>query len=111
MEICFAYCKSSEFDPTKPLRIQFANQPTIDRGAPRRQFFTSISHLTIQKLFEGTQGNMLPRISANTNLCEIHVAEGKIITYTLVYGCEKNKQFFKFIAGTTNFFPIAKAKN
>jgi len=65
-EDCFAYYKSPEFDPNKPLRIRFENQPAIDAGGPRRQFFTAGSHQIIDRLFEGNPGNMLPKINANT---------------------------------------------
>ena len=87
-EDCFAYYKSPDFDPNIPIRIRFENQIAIDAGGLCRHFFTLISHEIIDKLFEGNPGNMLPKISANTILCEIYVAVGKVIAHSIVHGCQ-----------------------
>ena len=48
--------------------------------------FSLVSHKIIEKLFEGNPEKILPKISANTILCEIYVAVEKVITHSIVHG-------------------------
>ena len=41
-EDCLAYYKRNDFDPTKPIRFVFENQPGIDAGGLFRQFYDSL---------------------------------------------------------------------
>jgi len=34
--------KAVTFDPSRPLRVSFLNQPALDTGGIRRQFFTDV---------------------------------------------------------------------
>ena len=34
--------KSAKFDPTSPVTVQFQNQPAVDVGGPKREFYTRL---------------------------------------------------------------------
>lgn len=34
--------KSTKFDPASPLTVQFQNQPAVDVGGPKREFYTRL---------------------------------------------------------------------
>ena len=49
--------KSTWFDPTRPLMIQYCMQPAIDTGGVLREFYSDLFHAFVVdselKLFEG----------------------------------------------------------
>ena len=87
LEDCLCYYKSPNFNPAKPLRIVFVGQAAIDAGGPLRQFFSLISEKLSQNLFEGNPIHLLLKIDTNTILCELFIVVGKIITHSIVHGC------------------------
>ena len=81
LEDCFCYYKSPNFNPTKPMQIVFVGQTAIDAGGPLRQFFSLISEKLSARFFEGNPSHLLPKIDANTILCELFIVVGKIIAH------------------------------
>ena len=82
----FSFFKSSNFDPNKRLRVVFQNQPVIDAGGVRRQFFTNLftdlCHPdNASRLFEGNLTSLVPICRSETALSQLFVTIGKIIAY------------------------------
>ena len=48
-----AYYKHPDFDPKKPLRVIFNNQPAADIGGVSRQFYTQLLSLLSEEFFQG----------------------------------------------------------
>ena len=88
LEDCFCYYKSpNNLNPTKPLQIVFVGQTAFDAWGPLRQFFSLISEKLSARFFEGNPPHLLPKIDANTILCELFIVVGKIIAHSIVHGC------------------------
>ena len=58
-----AFYKSPGFDPECPIRVYFSNQPAIDTGGVRRQFYSNLFTTIIEsqslKLFESPLNNLM----------------------------------------------------
>ena len=59
-----AFYKCPSFDPTRPLRISFNDQPAIDTGGVLREFFSTVKQKFIDgagvfNMFEGPQERLL----------------------------------------------------
>ena len=62
--------KDPKFNITRPLKVSFNNQPALDVGGPKRQFFsilfeelTEMNGKPLQALFEGNSKRLLPLLT------------------------------------------------
>ena len=83
--------KNPAFDETRPLTIKFGNQPALDVGGPKREFFTRVfQELTHDDnslhldLFEGPPDRLMPRYSAPLVYSGVFNAVGKMIAHSIV---------------------------
>lgn len=84
--------KSPTFDPVCPVTVQFQNQPAVDVGGPKREFYTRL-FVNIAKadgglnlvLFEGPDGRLMPKYSATIIVYSgILTVVGKMIAHSIV---------------------------
>lgn len=86
------FFKSESFNPKNSLRVDFNNQPGIDAGGLRRQFFTKLFNRMANpnmsdRLFEGNQRSLVPICRPCTAISELFVEIGKIMAYALCHKC------------------------
>ena len=91
LQSSFAFFKSNDFDPNKRLRVVFRDQPAIDAGGVRPQFFTNLfkdlCHPDMaSRLFEGNPIGLLPICRSDTALSQMFVTIGKMIAYAAIHG-------------------------
>ena len=84
-----AIYKSPEFDPTRPLRIAFQNQPAIDTGGPRKEFYERVygklakgDDLAFQ-LFEGPPTRLVPVYNTRIVFSGVMKCIGKMIAHSI----------------------------
>lgn len=82
--------KDSKFDVTRPFRVSFNNQPALDVGGPKTEFFTILfEELTemngqpLPALFEGNSKRLLPLYNSSIVYSGIFVAIGKMIAHSI----------------------------
>ena len=79
--------KDPSLDVRRPLVVEFEDQPAIDWGGPRRQFFTNLLFkLTSGEgmhLFEGKAHSLLPIVDSQNYLHVFYRLCGKIIVHSL----------------------------
>jgi len=82
------YYKDICFDPTKPLRVSINDQPAVDTGGIRRQFFTDLldyfSDKDTHSIFIGDRHRLRPHHSPQ--LLPLIKILGIIIAHSLVQG-------------------------
>lgn len=83
-----AIYKDPSFDASRPLRITFNNQPAIDTGGPRREFFEKVfaklaNGYEAFKLFEGPPTKLLPTYSSRIAFSGIMKCVGKMIAHSI----------------------------
>lgn len=80
--------KSPDFDPSLPLEVSYVDQPAIDMGGVRRQFYsTFIKELATQMhLFEGDyeQGRLLPSVNHEAIISGTFKLFGKVIVHSVL---------------------------
>ena len=64
------FYKAVAFDPTRPLHISLLNQPALDTGGIRRQFFTDILDQFASRdphsMFQGNKHRLRPAVLPET---------------------------------------------
>ena len=67
LEDALAFYKNNSFDPRRPLRISFVDQPAVDTGGVMQHFFHNVfEHLAFRdpySMFEGEQHQLRPHFS------------------------------------------------
>lgn len=83
--------KSPTFDPVCPVTVQFQNQPAVDVGGPKREFYTRLFDNIAKAdgglnlvLFEGPDGRLMPKYSATIVYSGILTVVGKMIAHSIV---------------------------
>ena len=83
--------KSAKFDPASPVIVQFQNQPAVDVGGPKREFYTRLFDDIAKAdgglnlvLFEGPDGRLMPKYSATIVYSGILTVVGKMIAHSIV---------------------------
>ena len=79
--------KDPEFDPSRPMRVVFKDQPAVDSGGPRKEMYSlvyeTLACSTVYKLFEGQAGRLMPFHNASTVFSGMMKTLGKMIALTL----------------------------
>ena len=79
--------KDPEFDPSRPVRVVFKDQPAVDSGGPRKEMYSlvykTLACSTVYKLFEGQAGRLMPFHNASTVFSGMMKTLGKMIALTL----------------------------
>ena len=82
------YYKHHRFDPTMPIAVRYVDQPAVDAGGPRRQFFTDLfeqlAHSTTFALFDGPPGCLLPRYTPQAVVGGVFKMLGKMVAHAVV---------------------------
>ena len=85
-EDALAFYKSISFDPSRPLRLSLANQPALDTGGIRQQFFNDLFECFAFKdpysMFAGEQYRLRPHHSPE--LLPLFKLLGTMITHSLI---------------------------
>ena len=83
--------KDPKFDPTRPLTITFENQPAVDIGGPKREFYTQLFHgivtsdgSVVPLMFEGAEGRLMPSYNSSVVYTGMMKIMGKIIAHSIV---------------------------
>ena len=80
--------KDPEFDPSRPLRVVFKDQPAVDSGGPRKEMYSlvyeTLACSTVYKLFEGQAGRLMPFYNASTVFSGMMKTLGKMIAHSIV---------------------------
>ena len=83
--------KGPKFDPTRPLNITFKNQPAVDTGGPKREFYTQLFHglatsdgSVLPAMFEGEEGRLIPCYSSSVVYSGLMTVVGKMIAHSIV---------------------------
>ena len=90
-----AIYKNPRFDETRPLRITFTDQPAIDTGGPRREFFGQVfanladfdKNSGFCQLFEGPPTRLVPVYNARIAFSGLMKCVGRIIAHGIAQ-CE-----------------------
>lgn len=86
----FHFYKSSEFDPSVPIKVQMRGEPAVDTGGVLRQSFTDVfSEITngnsCLRLFRGVDTSRLtPVYSSERVLTGVFEVLGKVIAHSLI---------------------------
>ena len=82
------FYKSNDFDPTRPIVVKMENQPALDTGGIRRQFFTDVLEQFALNdslsLFIGERSALRPHHSPQ--LLPLLRLLGTIVAHSLVHG-------------------------
>ena len=80
------FYKAATFDPSRPLRVSFSNQPGIDTGGIKRQFFTDVLDKIAFKdpysMFTGNKYRLCPAYSPQ--LLPLFKILGTLIVHSLI---------------------------
>jgi len=83
--------KSAKLDPVSPVTVQFQNQPAVNVGGPKREFYTRLFNEIAKAdgglnlvLFEGPDGPLMPKYSATIVYSGILTVVGKMIAHSIV---------------------------
>jgi len=87
----FSIYKDPKFDPIRPLIITFTNQPAVDTGGPKREFYTQLFHGIVTSdgsvlpiMFEGAEGRLMPSYNSSVVYSGMMKVIGKIIAHSIV---------------------------
>ena len=82
--------KDPKFDMTRPFKVSFNNQPALDVGGPKREFFsilfeelTEMNGKPLPALFEGNSKRLLPLFNFSIVYSGVFVAVGKMIAHSI----------------------------
>ena len=86
-----AFFKSKKFDIRSTFRVRFENEPAVDGGGPRREFFTLLLRSLIFpdtpfRLFEGKAGHILPIHNIDALMRGMFKFAGNMIAASIVQG-------------------------
>ena len=92
LEDSIAIFKNPGFDMSKPCKIVFEDEPTIDGGGPKREYFTLLLASLLSpnisvRLFEGQSGRILPIHDADALRAHLFKVAGKVVASSIVNGC------------------------
>lgn len=83
--------KSTKFDAASPLTVRFQNQPAVDVGGPKREFYTRLFGDIAKAdgglnlvLLEGPDGRLMPKYSTTIVYSGILTVVGKMIAHSIV---------------------------
>eukprot|EP00794_Sanderia_malayensis_P002230 gene2230-2539_t len=89
LEEAFAFYKSTDFQPTGKLSVQYKGQAAVDTGGVLRQFFSDVFHQLVegtqdlQPLFEGPGRRKYPVYNMRTVLSGVFELLGKLMAHCL----------------------------
>lgn len=87
-----AFYKGSRFSPSAEICISIGNQPVVDTGGVRRQFFcnvfTHISTSTSLRLFEGSENRLRPVFRQSSIASGILTVVGKMVGHSIIMDCQ-----------------------
>jgi hypothetical protein len=77
---------------SKPCKIVFEDEPAIEGGDPKREYFTLflaslLSPNISVRLFEGQSGRILPIHNADALRAHLFKVAGKVVASSIVNGC------------------------
>ena len=92
LEDSIAIFKNPGFDMSKPCKIVFEDEPAIDGGGPKREYFTLLLASLLSpnisvRLFEGQSGRILPIHNADALRAHLFKVAGKVVASSIVNGC------------------------
>ena len=86
-----AFYKSPTFDPARPLRVSFNDQPAIDTRRVLRAFFSAVKEKFVEgkqfSIFEGPHQRSLFRFDQSCLAAGIPEILGKMVAQSLVHSC------------------------
>ena len=107
-EEALAYYKKQSFDSTRPLRLSLANQPAIDTGGVRQQFFHDIFEQFAFKdpyaMFEGEKYQLRPHFSPG--LLPLFKLLGTMIAHSLI----QNGPGFPYFAPYVYWYLVTRSE-
>ena len=85
--ICFL--NRREFDFKSPVKVVFQGEPAVDRGGPKREYFTLLLQTLISpsspiRIFEGRDLSILPMHNMDVIRAEIFKVAGRMITTSFI---------------------------
>lgn len=86
LEELLAFYKSNRFTPNAIVRVSIADQPAIDTGGVRRQFYNDalIQISNNEHLFEHTESGILPVFRQSTLSSGLFTTIGKLIGHSII---------------------------
>ena len=82
--------KDPKFDVTRPFKVSFNNQPALDVGGPKTDFFsilfeelTEMNGKTLPALFEGNSKRLLPLFNFSIVYSGVFVSVGKMSAHSI----------------------------
>lgn len=108
LEELLAFYKSSRFNPHSIVRISIEDQPAIDTGGIRRQFYSDafIKLSNNEDLFERTESGVLPVFRQSTLSSGLFTTIGKLIGHSIVMDGQgfpyMSPSIYYYMAGLTN---------
>ncbi|XP_028400610.1 G2/M phase-specific E3 ubiquitin-protein ligase-like [Dendronephthya gigantea] len=86
-----SFFKKSSFDFDSPVKIVFENEPAIDGGGPRREYFTLLLNCLVSpsnfvRLFEGSEARLLPMHNTDALRASLYKVAGRIIATSIFNG-------------------------
>lgn len=84
--------KNPSFDMSKPCKVNFEDEPSVDGGGPKREYFTLLLSSLLSpnipvRLFEGQSNRILPIHNADALRAHLFKVAGKMIACSVVNGC------------------------
>ena len=78
----------NEFHIVNPLVVTFKEEPAVDAGGPRREYFTLLlKHISTDfQLFEGSAGHLLPTHNLPALINRHYNCIGKMISASILQG-------------------------
>ncbi len=105
----FAFYKVTHFDPTAEVRVRIQNQPAVDTGGVRRQYFNDVfSHISnnCQHLFEGLPSRIRPTYRQSSISSGLINIVGKMVGHSVVMDGQGFPYFsptcYYYMAGCNN---------
>ena len=85
------FLKKSSFDLDSPMKIVYENEPAIDGGGPRHEYFTLLLNCLVSpgnfvKLFEGSEGHLLPMHNTDALRASLYKVAGRMIATSILNG-------------------------
>ena len=87
-----SFFKKSSFDFDSPIKILYENEPAIDGGGPRREYFTLLLKCLVSpgnfvRLFEGSERHLLPMHNTDALRASLYKVAGRMIATSILNGC------------------------
>lgn len=103
-ETAFAFYKGSRFDPQAEVFVRIDNQPVIDTGGARRQFFCDVfSHIASSSslgLFEGPPNRLRPAFRQSSISSGLMNIMGKMVGHSIIL----DRQGFPFLSPACYYY-------